>query len=170
MRKKLIFETNHFLVRELLMSDLEPFHEMHSNINVMRYVRGAAMTREESEKELPELIEKYDKKDNDFWIYAIERKLDAAFVGTVALVKDDQNDNELGYRFLEKYWGMGYGFEICQGLIAYCRSIGFPKLIGYVADVNIASAKILKKCNFKEVSKGIEPNLKIPETKYELIL
>ncbi len=170
MRKKLIFETDRFLVRELLMSDLEPFHEMHSNINVMRYVRGAAMTREENEKELPELIEKYTQIDNDFWIYAIERRADNVFVGTVALVKDDENDDELGYRFLEKYWGMGYGQEICEGLITYCKTIGFPKLVGYVADVNIASAKILKRCNFKEVSKGLEPNLKIPETKYELEL
>ena len=170
MGKKLIFETDRFLVRALLMSDLEPFHEMHSNINVMRYVRGAAMTREENEKELPELIQKYTEANNDFWIYAIERKSDNEFVGIVALVKDDQNDDELGYRFLEKYWGMGYGLEICRGLIQYCTSVGFPKLIGYVADVNVASAKILEKCNFKEVSKGIEPNLKIPETKYELIL
>lgn len=170
MRKKLIFETDRLLVRELLISDLEPFHEMHSNINVMRYVRGTAMTREENEKELPELIHKYNEEGNDFWIYAIERKLDTAFIGTVALVKDDQNDDELGYRFLEKYWRLGFGLEICEGLVSYCRSIGFPKLIGYVADVNVASSKILKKCNFKEVSKGIEPNLKIPETKYELIL
>lgn len=170
MRNKLIFETEQFWVRELLMSDLEPFHEMHSNINVMRYVRGTAMTREENEKELPELIEKYKTKDNDFWIYAIERKSDNAFVGTLALVKDDQDDDELGYRFLEKYWGKGYGYEICQGLVAYCRVAGFPKLVGYVADINIASAKILKRCNFIEISKGIEPNLNIPETKYELIL
>lgn len=170
MGKKLIFETDRFLVRELLMSDLEPFHEMHANINVMRYVRGTAMTREENEKELPELIQKYALEDNDFWIYAIERKSDNTFVGSVALVKDDQNDDELGYRFLEKYWGMGYGLEICRGLVDHAKVIGLPKLIGYVADVNIASAKILKKCNFKEVSKGLEPNLKIPETKYELIL
>lgn len=170
MGKKLIFETKQFWVRKLQMNDLEPFHEMHANINVMRYVRGTAMTREENEKELPELIEKYDLKDNDFWIYAIERKQDGKFVGTVALVKDDQNDDELGYRFLEKYWGNGYGYEICQGLIDYCRAVGFPKLVGYVADVNIASAKILKRCNFSEVSKGVEPNLQIPETKYEIIL
>lgn len=169
MVKKLIFETERFLVRELLLSDLEPFHEMHSNLNVMRYVRGVAMTREENEKELPELIQKYATPNNDFWIYAIERKADGVFVGTMALVKDDEDD-ELGYRFLEKYWGLGYGLEICEGLVEYASLIGLPKLVGYVADVNIASAKILQKCNFKEISKGVEPNLKIPETKYELIL
>ncbi len=170
MSPEIIFETDRLLVRKLLMSDLEPFHEMHSNSKVMRFVRGTAMTREESEKELPELIRKYDKENNDFWIYAIVRKSDNEFVGTVALVKDDEGDDELGYRFLEKYWGNGYGYEVCEGLVIYCRSLGMPMLIGYVADQNIGSAKILEKCHFKIVGKGIEPTLNIPETKYQLIL
>ena len=153
MSPNIIFETERLLVRKLLMSDLEPFHEMHANINVMRFVRGTAMTREENEKELPELIEKYDHENNDFWIYAITRKSDNAFVGSVALVKDDDGDDELGYRFLEKYWGNGYGFEVCQGLVKYCKSIGMPLLIGYVADENLGSARILEKCNFQVIGK-----------------
>ena len=96
--------------------------------------------------------------------------MDSKFVGTCALIKDSNSDDEIGYRFLERYWGLGYGFEICQGLIDYCKSIGIPKLIGYVYDENYASVKILEKCNFKIVEKGIEPSLQLPETKYELIL
>ncbi|MFY0604151.1 MAG: GNAT family N-acetyltransferase [Flavobacteriaceae bacterium] len=170
MGKKMIFETNQFLVRELLMSDLHPFHKMQSNPLVMQYVTGVIKPLSENKKELADLIAKYKKSDNDFFIYAIESKEDNTFVGSVALVKDDKGDDEIGYRFLEEYWGLGYGYEICDGLIEYCRSINFPKLVGYVVDVNIASAKILEKCNFKIVSKGIEPNLKLPETKYELYL
>lgn len=170
MSQEIIFETERLIVRKLQTSDLEPFHEMHANYNVMRFVRGAAMTRDENEKELPDLIHKYDEKGNDFWIYAIERRSDSAFVGTCALVKDDNNDDEIGYRFLQKYWGLGYGFEVCKGLVVYCRSIQMSKLIGFVADENIASAKILQKCDFKEVGKHVDPKLNIPETKYELVL
>tara|TARA_B100000780_G_scaffold237507_1_gene178612 strand:- start:159 stop:350 length:192 start_codon:yes stop_codon:yes gene_type:complete len=50
----------------LLLSDLDPFHEMQSNINVMQYVRVKAMTFEENTKELAELIEKYHHFENDF--------------------------------------------------------------------------------------------------------
>lgn len=170
MRPQIIFETKRLVVTKLLMSDLGPFHEMQSDLSVMQYVRGTGMTLEENEKELPELIEKYDKNYNDFWIYAIRRKSDLMFVGTCALVKDGQGDDELGYRFLKHHWGLGYGFEVCQGLVDYCRSMKLPKLVGYVVDVNIASAKILEKCGFQMIKKGIEPNLKLPETKYELIL
>ncbi len=166
----MIFETNRFLVRQLLMSDLEPFHEMQGNPLVMQYIAGKTKTLSENKKELNKLIQKYENPQNDFYIYAIERKSDRIFVGSVALVKDPNNEDELGYRFLQKYWNKGYGLEICKGLIGYCKSIGLSKLVGYVVDVNIASAKILEKCNFKIVSKGIEPKLQLPETKYERYL
>lgn len=170
MAYEILFETERCIVTYLQMSDLEPFHEMHNNINVMKYVRGKEMTREENEKELPELIEKYIKADNDFWIFAIRRKEDKEFLGTCALVKDDHNDDEIGYRFLEKYWKNGYGLEICLGLIDYCKSLKMKHLIGYVADDNIASAKILEKSGFKTISKGFDSKLKLSETKYKLDL
>ena len=169
MDKQIIFETERLLVRKLLMSDLKSFHAMQSNPKVMQYVTGEVKSIDKHKKELSELIEKYDKKNNSFWIYAAEEKLTKSFVGTCALIKDG-DDDELGYRFLEEYWGLGYGLELCKGLIGYCKELGFPKLIGYVVDINIASSKILAKCDFKIVEKGLDPNLKIPDTKYELIL
>ncbi len=167
---QLIFETSGFKVRELTLRDFKPFHEMHSNVNVMQYVRGRAMTYEENKKELPSLIERYKNPKNDFWIYAIERKEDAHFVGTVALVKDEQNEDEIGYRFLEKYWGNGYGFEIAEGLVSYCRSIGLPKLIANVVVKNEASTKIIKKLGFQFVENFVSDDLKLPERKFILNL
>jgi len=45
-----------------------------------------------------------------------------------------------------------------------------PKLIEYVITLNVAYAKILKKCNFEYVCDGIELDCKLPEKKYELLL
>jgi RimJ/RimL family protein N-acetyltransferase len=166
----ILFETDRLVIRYLKMSDIDPYHEMQSNPKVMQYVTGEVQSKEAHLKELEHLLNLYEQKDNEFWIYAIERKSDGAFLGTLALIKDDQNDDEIGYRFLEKYWGMGYGFDLCQGTIEYCKSIGMSKLIGYVINVNVASAKILEKCGFVFVRDGIDPDSKLPETKYELIL
>ena len=102
-------------------------------------------------------------------MYAVERKLDTAFVGTIALVKD-KNDDEIGYRFLQDYWGDGFGTEVCQGLIEYCRNKNIIKLTAYAVDKNSASKKILQKLNFKMVKKQIAEDLQLPETKYELDL
>ena len=47
-----IFETKRLLVRKLISSDLNNFHKMQSNLNVMKFVRPEAMTFSENEKEL----------------------------------------------------------------------------------------------------------------------
>ena len=165
----MIFETERLIVRKLVTSDLEAFHKMQSNPKVMQFATGDVKTLEEHEIELKELISKYNLPNNDFWIYAIERKNDAVFIGTVALVKNDGND-EIGYRFLEQYWGRGYATEICGGLIKYCKLIKIKKIVGSVVDKNIASAKILERFHFKVVKRFISEDIQLPETKYELYL
>ena len=67
-------------------------------------------------------------------IYGIIKKSNNQIIETVAVVKDANNDDKIGYRFLENYWGLGYGFEICKGLISYCQKIGMKKIIAYVID------------------------------------
>ncbi|ARV05910.1 hypothetical protein BTO04_03990 [Polaribacter sp. SA4-10] len=165
----MIFETEKLIVRKLILEDLLAFHELESNRLVLKYATGEVKTLDENKIELNKLTAKYDLENNDFWIYAIERKSDRNFVGTVAFVKDGEDD-EIGYRFLQKYWGNGFGTEICEGVILYCKQLGMPKIIGYVVDKNIASVKILKTFNFRVVNHFISDDIKLPETKYELIL
>ena len=166
----MIFETERLIVRKLILEDLHSFHEMQSNPKVMQYADGEVKTLQEHKTELKELINKYELKGNNFWIYAIERKSDTTFIGTVALVKDGEDD-EIGYRFLEKYWGKGYGTEVCVGLVDYTKAMGLKKLIAYVIDINYSSVKILKKLNFIAIEKSNKcEEIKLPETKYELIL
>ncbi len=165
----MIFETERLIVRKLIKEDLLPLHEMQSNPKVMQYATGEVKDLDAHRIELNDLIAKYSLPKNDFWIYAIERKLDGEFVGTVALVKDE-GDDEIGYRFLERYWNNGYATEICKGLIKYAKTIGMEKLIGYVVDKNIASAKILERFQFKVVKRFISEDIQLPETKYELYL
>lgn len=167
---KIIFETERLIVRQLVASDIDGYYKLQSNPLVLKYAIGEVEPFEEIEMDLQRVIEKYDVAKNDFWIYAILRKSDDEFLGTVALVKDDYGDDELGYRFIEEYWGNGYGYEVCLGLIGYAKRSNLKKLVGYVVDENIASVRVLEKSNFKIVRKYIGAETKMPETKYELIL
>ncbi len=181
-----IFQTENFRVRRLKSTDFEAFHEMQGNLHVMKYVRGSAMSLEEDQAELEKLIASYRQTDNDFWIYAVERKADKAFVGTIALVKSDthgmvqpkdhlvlnikSDQCEIGYRLLEKYWGLGYAKEIARGLVQYAQELGFKRLIACVADENVASLKIIQSLNFQFKERFIAEDLNIPEQKFILRL
>ena len=161
-----IFETKQLLVRKLILSDLSDFHELHSNTNVMKFVRPKAMTFEENEKEINDLIQKYDLPNNNFWIYAIELKQQNKLIGTVALIKND-NEDEIGYRFIESYWGKGFGFEVVEGLLKYCKSTNFEKLVAFAAKENYASTRILEKLKFEYVKDVYAEDLNLEERKFE---
>ena len=165
----MIFETERLLIRKLNLDDLEAFHVLESNPKVLKYATGNIKTLNENSRELLDLISKYNQPKIHFYIYAIQTKLDATFIGTVALVKDNIDD-EIGYRFIEKYWRNGYGFEVTEGLIAYCKVLKMEKVVAYAVDENWASVKILKRLNFKKVKHFISEDIKLPETKYELVL
>ncbi|HFA48211.1 MAG TPA: N-acetyltransferase [Bacteroidetes bacterium] len=142
----MIFQTTRLKIRNLEYSDFPAFHEMQSNPKVMRYTTGRPLSEKENRESLGKCISSYAKPGNRFWVWAIEKKLDGAFVGTCAIVYD----NEIGYRFLEKYWGKGYGKEISDGLIKYAlEEMKAKKIIAYVDVENIASVKILDRSALK---------------------
>ncbi|WP_158837943.1 GNAT family N-acetyltransferase [Polaribacter sp. L3A8] len=164
----MIFETERLIVRRLLFEDLNAFHRLESNPLVLKYATGVVKNLNENKEELRALISNYSKPKNDFWIYAIQRKSDDKFIGTVALVKDNLDD-EIGYRFIEKFWNLGYGAEVCKGLISFCKHLKMIKIIAYVVDQNIGSVKILENNGFKVVKKFMNDENQL-ETKYRLKL
>lgn len=164
-----LFITDRLKVRPLKLTDFEQFHKMQSNPKVMQFVRLKTMTFDENKQDLAQLITRYEKKNNDFNIYAVCFKNDDELIGSVALVKDELNEDEIGYRFIPKYWGQGLGFEVAFGLITYCRSIEMHKLIAIVAEENKSSLKIVEKLEFK-FEKEFVGELGIVERKYTLEL
>lgn len=165
----MIFETERLLIRRLSLNDLEGFHLLESNPKVLKFATGTVKSLEENKRELIKLIEKYQIIDNNFWIYAVERKVDAKFIGTIALIENNV-ETEIGYRFIETFWRRGYGLEVCKGLLLYCKNIGITSLIAFVVDVNSASKKIVEKLNFKVVDCFLNLELQLKETKYKILL
>ena len=138
------FETARLYIRQLEPGDIPAFDELQGNINVMKYTTGKANSREENEAELKEIINSYETLSNDRWIMAVVRKSDDELVGTCAVIKNDGNEHEIGYRLLEKYWGNGYGKELLAGLVSFClQEMGLNLITASVYSENKASVKML---------------------------
>lgn len=140
----MIFETKRLNVRIFTSDDSESFFDMMGNPNVMNPIPQKVMTRLESDT----VLEKFtppQTSDMDKQVWAIIEKESNHFIGLCAYLKNNENDNEIGYRLREKFWGMGYGTEIAKGLINH----GFTKM-GYIkitADVNTTNTKSVKILN-----------------------
>ena len=154
----MIFETNRLRVRKLTISDINDFHKMQSDIEVMRYITGSAATFEQSLAKLNEWIARYETKVME-WPYAVELKENGSFIGICGIIEN----NEIGYRFLKQYWYNGYGTELVQGLILFSKQLGLKNLMAEVIIENKGSYKILKRAGFKVVNEQICKYTKLPE-------
>ena len=165
----IIFNTNQFTIRELRPSDLTDFHEMQGNQKVMLYTTGKANTLVENQKDLDKVIQHYTESDNQFWVWAIERKSDTAFVGTCALIGDGKGTYEIGFRFLEKYWKQGYGTKICNALVdyAFCQQ-EVKKLIAYVDVRNTGSVKILDQSKLAFIKEMVNKETETTDRFYQM--
>lgn len=165
----MIFQTTRLNIRPLHLNDFAAFHEMQGNINVMRYTSDRAQTEEEDLASLKDCISKYDEPDNNFWIWAIERKSDQAFLGTVALIVNDEGEDEIGFRFLEKYWGNGYGQEAADALCKYAlEEKKITLLVGYVFVDNMGSVKILERAGFQLIKEWFNEEYQMMDRLYHL--
>jgi len=133
-----IFETERLVIREFNHTDNDYFFDLMGNSKVMNPIPLAALTQEESNKKLIELIALYKLKSQKK-IWAITLKNSIELIGLCGLIINNENENEIAYRLREKFWGNGYGTEIAKGLINY----GFEKLNFELitADVSVSNKK-----------------------------
>lgn len=147
----MIFETDRLTIRPLQESDRTAYFDMMSNPNVMSSIPREIMSKDESDQHLTKFINTYGQQAGPK-VWAIELKSEKEFIGLCAFLKNNNDEDEIGYRLREKYWGVGYGTEVTRGLIDF----GFNNLETDVitADVyvdNFRSVKILEKFFKKDI-------------------
>ncbi|MES2618067.1 MAG: GNAT family N-acetyltransferase [Bacteroidota bacterium] len=142
----MIFETERLFARPIHEMDLEGFYAMHSNPNVMQYTSQKPMSFDECKTDMQRVMNCYNDPAQTFLVWSVVRKVDNCFIGTCAIILREDNENDMGYRIMEKYWGNGYATEIAAGLIRYgFEVLKKDDLVG-VADIrNVASIKIIEK-------------------------
>lgn len=140
----MVFTTQRLQIRRLTFEDIDPFHKMQNDQQVMRYVGGKVFSYQENKKDLENILKFYNTPKNDFWVWAIELSSTKDFIGTVALVKNEKGEHEIGYRLLKTYWKQGFGKEVTNGLIKYAfEELHLKEIVAYVDKNNITSVRIL---------------------------
>jgi RimJ/RimL family protein N-acetyltransferase len=58
----------------------------------------------------------------------------------------------IGYMLAEAAWGRGYGSELLQGFVDWCRTTDIASIIGGVARENRASRRVMEKSGFSVIA------------------
>lgn len=129
---------------KITRSNIDALNDISFNENIMRYITGKELTREEA-------ISRYSfgLEHKYFGTYFVKSTESNQFVG-LAVIKNKGEEAEIGYMVFESFQGMGLATEINRILIEICREkLSSYKLIAMVDSRNVASIRVLEKSGMK---------------------
>ena len=148
------YPTERLLLRPLQLADAPGMFELDSDPAVRRYLRGIggpqAASLADSAATIRFIQGQYAASGIGRW--AVARRTTGEFMGWAGLklvpgpVNGQCNFYDLGYRFLPRYWGQGYGYEAAQAWLHYgFDTLKLPRLCAYADVENVGSRRILAK-------------------------
>lgn len=175
---KVFSETERFILREILPTDVDKLFELDSDPEVHRYLGDSPVTGKDQIIDVINFI-RQQYVDNGIGRWAIIDKKTNDFIGWTGLkfvtdlTNNHKNYYDLGYRLIKKYWGQGIATETALASLNYA----FDKLnadeVYAMADCeNDSSNKILNKIGLSFIETfdfdGIKHNwYKIDKTEYK---
>jgi RimJ/RimL family protein N-acetyltransferase len=149
-------ETERLILRGFRAGDFETFAAFMADEDVMRYLGGAAMTRDEAWRSLAVTLGHWELRGYGTW--AVERKSDGAFMGRVGMIHPEGWPGlEIGWTLGKPFWGNGYATEAAASAMRYAfLTQPVPRLISCIDPDNRPSQAVAKRLG---ETKGIRTEL-----------
>lgn len=143
--------TERLILRPFTLKDVHASFKMNLDPDVSRYTGdGGVVSKEEIERRIREhVLGDYDT--HGYGRLAVELNNSPGFIGFCGLkYLPDINEVDLGYRFMQEYWGKGIATEAGNACLEYGFStLRLSRVIATVLPANIASIMVLKKLGFE---------------------
>lgn len=151
--------TNRLIIRNLMLSDLDNFHQFRSNPEVTKYQGFDVMPKEACADFINSQADKEFGKPGQWFQYAIENKETSQLIGDCA-IKLDQYDirlAEVGMTISDLHQKNGYAKEAITGILDWLfKTQNIHRVTEIVDAENVASINLLKSLNFKQEGHFIE--------------
>lgn len=143
---KHLIETERLYLRQISSEDEEGLFKLHSDPIVQKYTGEPPVTsREEIAKAIASRNEHYNTHGYGRWATLI--KDGGHFVGWAGLAYlPEFDETDLGYRFLQEYWGMGLATEASRAILEYGFDIlNLERIVAIAMKENTASIRVMQK-------------------------
>jgi [ribosomal protein S5]-alanine N-acetyltransferase len=138
-----IIETERLYFRQFGLADATMLYKMHQDAAITAFTGDPIPwdSVELVERILIEAILPQYKKNIGRW--AVHLKQDDTFIGWCGL-KDTGEEVDIGYRYIQQYWGNGYATEAAKAVLQYGIDNNIKNIVGRAAVENKASIKVLE--------------------------
>lgn len=154
MSDTIILETPRLVLTMWGKGDAELVRQLHSTVEMTRYLSGAApWTLEKAEERLKSWFAELAR--DGVTKYKMLRRDDGRFIGRAGFSRFDEESGrgafELGYSIRREAWGNGYATEIAGALADWFFKRGIAqRFIAFTHPDNVASQRVLRKIGMQE--------------------
>jgi RimJ/RimL family protein N-acetyltransferase len=150
-------ETDRLFLRGLRAADLDPLSAIWSNPDVVRFLGGKPLSREDTWRRTLAACGQWPVAGFGYWI--VELKSDGRVVGQVGFAdfKRDmrptiEGEPELGYVFDPSVHGQGIAFEGCKAAIDWAdAALGNPAIPAIIDAENAPSVRLAERLGFERL-------------------
>lgn len=138
-------ETARLVLRQFREDDLDDWARMTADPEVMRYVGGATLSREEAWRSIGFILGHW--KIRGFGLWAAEEKKTGELVGRIGLYRPEGWPGlEVGWLVARARWGCGFASEGGAASLAYAFEVlGAERVISVIEPPNTASIRVAEK-------------------------
>jgi [ribosomal protein S5]-alanine N-acetyltransferase len=152
-----VLETERMVLRRMELSDVDNLMGIFSDPVAMRYY-PSTKSRREAEEWVRWTLSSY--RDHGFGLWVALLKDSGEFAGQCGLTVQEvegQEEVEIGYLFLRRFWGRGLATEAAIAARDHGFALGYRRLISIIDPQNLASRRVAERTGLtleKEVWKG----------------
>ena len=150
-------ETERLIIKPIQVEDYDDICEYGCDEETDKYMIHWPKTKQQIKEYITKCVSSMKTDNSDWFEYVIQLKENRKVIGNISLNKNNQG-TEMGWISNKRYWNKGYMSEVIKVIINYAFSnLGIQKIIATCSDNNIASYKVMEKCNMKRMH--IEENI-----------
>lgn len=141
-----ILETERCKLRVFIPEDADAVYRLNQHPDIYRFTTDLPF---ESVEHARQFILDYEAQRMDgLGRWAVILKSNDTFIGWCGLkFHPDENEVDVGYRFLPEYWGQGFAVETGKACIEYGYSKGLQRIVARVHKENSRSIRVSEKLN-----------------------
>jgi RimJ/RimL family protein N-acetyltransferase len=150
--------TERLLLRPWRPDEVDTYHRLKGDPDVVRFLYDAVLTREEAAAKLRSLRSTLTEPGQ--WMnVAVELAATNDVVGVVGLgwVSADHRSADIGYTFSPAHWGHGYATEAAAALVDLAfTGLGAHRVCGRIDARNTASGAVLERLGMRREALFVE--------------
>ena len=142
-------ETERLLLRQWRLDDFEPYAQLCADEDVMRYLGGKKLSRDEAWRHMAFLIGHWQLLG--YGHFAVEEKATGRFIGRIGFLNPEGWPGfEIGWTLARESWGKGYASEAARVALEYAfTKLDQAHVISLIHPENKASMRVAERLGEK---------------------